>query len=89
MDVVGVEYVISAEREAGKSLRRTRVSCRWCVEGWEVVLWEEREMDHASPARKRVLAVEMREVDDDGMSALIRFLRVVKVVEASWRSSGW
>ena len=48
--------MISAEREAGKSLRRRRVSVKWWLWLGEDVPWEflgERERDHASFGRKR------------------------------------
>lgn len=88
-EVVGVEYVISAEREVGKSLRRTRVSWRWWVEGWAVVLGEERDKDHASPARKRVFAVEIKAPLDEAEFSTPMSFRLEKIVEADWRSSVW
>lgn len=63
---MGVVYVISAEREVGKSFRRTRVRERWsgAVSFLVVLFWGERVMFHASPFRNRVFELEGRVVDD-------------------------
>jgi hypothetical protein len=60
VDADGVVYSISAVREVGKSLRRTRERRRWCLVsgsffdvGVEVAASGEREILHASPRRKR------------------------------------
>lgn len=68
MDVVvdeeeGVVKRTSAEREAGKSLRRTRVRARWW--GGVFVLGGARVTDQASPFRKRVFVVARVGADDE------------------------
>ena len=64
----GVVKRMSAVREVGKSLRRTRVSSRWGV-GWAWgVPGAERQSDQASPLRKRGAAVLSVGVGVDGES---------------------
>ena len=72
----GVVKSNCALREVGKSFRRTRVSSRWWGGGFSFafVVGEEMDMDHASPFRKRVLAVNTDEVEQDVMVSELRVL---------------
>jgi hypothetical protein len=66
-------WVISAEREAGKSLRRMRVRDRWCcwaeVEGWFLGVSESVQ---ASLGRKRGPDDEFAAEDIDGLGCEVR-----------------
>ena len=69
----GPVWVISAEREAGKSLRRMRVRDRWCccaeAEGWVLGV---RERVQASLGRKRGPDEELAVVDIEGLGCEVR-----------------
>jgi len=88
--VEGVVNRSSALSEVGKSFRRTRVSSRWCGGGFSLafVVGVEMEMDHASPFRKRVLAVETTDVEEDGAMSEFRVFGLTEaMVWLDWRSS--